>query len=167
MTKVYTNSKLSINPDNIIASDIYTGVILQGECIKSKNDTDEDHLEFRNKSADVYDIVETKINGKVVIHHSGESDITASFNPESILLVTDYSTITEKKAIDIEIGDNLVDGNYYQKFLEKDEDAVPVFVQNIEFIEGEFDGFDIILDDTRYDWYGIFVDDMFVKYQKS
>ena len=164
-TKVYVDSKLSVNPDNIIASELYTGVILQGECVKSENETDEDHLDFRNKSVHLYDIIDAKINGKVVLHHSGEEDLTSSFDPESTLLVSNFDTIQEKKAIDIKIGDSVVDSNYYQKFLEKDDDSFPVFIQNVEYIEGEFDALELVLDSSGYEWYGIFVDDMFVKYE--
>lgn len=166
MTSIYKQSNVSVNPDSILGDEIYTGVIVQGECVKSFDETDENHLNFRNKNATIDELIPTKIKGKITIHHSGEEELLSVFNPESTLLVTDYKTITEKKAKDIAIGDNLVDGNFYQKFLEKDEDARAVFVQQVDYDETtEFDGYSVKLDDSVYSWYGIFVDDMFVKYE--
>lgn len=165
MANIYKQSNVSVNPDSILGEEIYTGVILQGECNKSSDETEENHLNFRNKNATIDEIIPTKIKGKIIIYHSGEENLTSSFDPESTLLVTDYKVLTEKKAKDIAIGDNLVDGNFYQKFLEKDEDARAVFVQQVEYDEHtEFDGLSVKLDSTIYSWYGIFVDDMFVKY---
>lgn len=166
MATLFKQSNVSVNPDSLLAEEIYTGVIIQGECIKDFEETEENHLNFRNKNATVDELVDTTIKGKITIHHSGEEELTSSFDPEATLLVTDYKTLTEKKAKDITIGDNLVDGNFYQKFLEKDEDARAVFVQQVEYDEHtEFDGYSVKLDDTVYSWYGIFVDDMFVKYE--
>ena len=166
MTSIYKQSNVSVNPDSILGEEIYTGVIVQGECVKSFDETDENHLNFRNKNATIDELIPTKITGKITIHHSGEEELLSVFSPESTLLVTDYKTITEKKAKDIAIGDNLVDGNFYQKFLEKDEDARAVFVQQVDYDETtEFDGYSVKLDDSVYSWYGIFVDDMFVKYE--
>lgn len=173
MAKIFKTSNVSVNPDNILAEEIYTGVIVQGECNKDSEETDENHLNFRNRDAAVSELIETKITGKITIHHSGESDLTASFDPESILLVTDFKTITEKKAKDIVIGDNLVDSNFYQNFLEKNEEVISthssaVFVQGVDYdTTTEFDGYNIVLDSSIYSWHGIFVDDMFVKYETN
>ena len=112
MANIYKQSNVSVNPDSILGEEIYTGVILQGECNKSSDETEENHLNFRNKNATIDEIIPTKIKGKIIIYHSGEENLTSSFDPESTLLVTDYKVLTEKKAKDIAIGDNLVDGNY-------------------------------------------------------
>lgn len=164
MIKVYKDSKISINPDFIKAEDVYTGVILQGETLRDDSETDDDYIDFRNRSVIVDEMIETTISNKIIIHHSGDDDITSSFDPNCTVLVSDYSKIEEKLAKDIQVGDMLVDANYYQKFLENDEDSIAVFVQGVDFIEGEFDGYELTLDTTNYNWYGIYVDDMFVKY---
>lgn len=164
MIKLYKDSKISINPDFIKAEDAYTGVIVQAEVVRDETESEEDYIEFRNKAASVDELIETTITNKVIVHHSGDEDVIASFNPNSTVLVSDYATIKEKLAKDLEVGDMLVDSNYYQKFLEKDEDSIAVFVQQVELIEGEFEGYELTLNDSSYTYHGIYIDDMFVKY---
>jgi len=162
MVKVYGESRLSINPDEIKALDAYTGVVLQAEPAINA-DTEQDYGYFRNKSVVIDEILPTKITDKVVVHYGGDEDLTCSLPPESKVLVTNFKKLIIKEAKDLKIGDNLVDATYYDIYHKKDVDLqlYPIFVQQVEYIEGEFDGYDIYLD-TLYEWRGIYVDNVFV-----
>ena len=166
MINIYENSQISIFPDTLEGCDLYMGVILQAEPLKLENESDEDYLLFRNTSALIDEVSNVTLTDKIIITYAGDDEEKSALPIDATVLVTDYKTITEKKAIDIAIGDNLVDGNYYQQSLDNTNEnlATPVFVQQVEHVKGEFNGVSITLDDD-IQWYGIYVDNIFVKYE--
>jgi hypothetical protein len=166
MINTYIDSEISVYPDTMQASELYMGVILQAEPIKQSGEADEDYFSFRNTNALIDEINETTISGKIIITYGGEAETKSVLPPNATVLVTDYKSITEKLVSDISIGDNLVDGNYYQNSCNPDNTdlLVPVFVQQVEFVDGEFEARSIILESDT-DWYGIYVDNIFIKYE--
>jgi hypothetical protein len=166
MIKVFEGTKVSINPDDMIASDIYTGVIIQGETVKADDETLEEWSKFRNKNCVIDELVECNITDKIIVTYGGDVDrVTSEFSPDSIILTTDYVDITEKRADEIKIGDNLVDANFYDIFHKKDFDLelTAVFIENVEHIKGEFKGYEIYLSESDSKWYGIYTDNLFTK----
>lgn len=166
MIKVFDKTSVSVNPDEVVASDIYTGVILQGEIVKTDDETVEEWAKFRNKNCLVDELVECSIVDKIIVTYGGDHDrVTSEFSPDSIILTTDYLNIIEKRADEINIGDNVVDANFYDVFHKRDFDLElnAVFIENVEYIKGEFSGYEIHISESDGRWYGIYTDNLFTK----
>tara|TARA_B110000285_G_scaffold9984_1_gene10028 strand:- start:611 stop:1117 length:507 start_codon:yes stop_codon:yes gene_type:complete len=165
MIKVFETTKISTNPDEIKASQIYTGVIVQGETIRAEDETLEEWSNFRNTNCIVDELIECNIDDKIIVSYGGDDLATTELSIDSIVLTTDYETLTEKRADEIKIGDNLVDANFYDNYNKRDSDIelYAVFIQNVEHVTGKFKGYEIHLSESDSQWYGIYADNLFCK----